>query len=416
MNGNPKNKNNVYSFLPQAKLNDRVPGSLQLLHQISAYFRSFLRSFLRYCNWSTIVYTIRGARKQRLAGLAAEIAYNATLSFFPAILALLAALSFFDLSHPELQNLRPAFRELASRFAEVTPGDVVGLVRGFVEHGGGEGIFTLSFAMTLWVSSSAMAATMAALDQIQQTPFRSRRPFWRARLVALILTLGNILLYMLAALLIFVSNFAIDYLAGQVGPMGTRLLALWQMLNWPIALGLIAIAVTCLYRFGPSRRPISNPIIPGALLASLSWAGFSLLFKAYLLQFGTYRQVYGSTLGTAIIFMLWLYLSALVILVGYQLNVTIAQKIGRPNAITGGLKLKGSRSQWRSANPWSKEDGTKLYPSKETQGRKRFLTERQSSTIVTRFSNATPKTNYYLSGMQSKTYITLPAYNSKADL
>jgi membrane protein len=275
-----------------------------------------------------------------LAGLASEIAYNAMLSFFPAILSLLAAISFFDL-------FRPALRRFASQFAEVAPLDVVNLTRNFVNNGGGQGVFTLSFLFTLWVSSNAMAAAMTALDQIQQVPFRDRRPFWHVRLVAICLTLGNLLFYILAAFLVFVSDFLIRYFAAQAGPGGTRLLAFWWVVNWPIALGLVALAVTCLYRFGPSCRQPHMPILPGALLAALSWAGISFLFRTYILQFGRYSQVYG-TLGTAIILMLWLYLSAWAVLIGYQFNVTIQQK--RDRAL-GAAALNALNPKFPEPNP-----------------------------------------------------------------
>lgn len=275
------------------------------------------RAVLKYFTWTTLLNTVTGVIQRRLTGLAAEIAYNAMLSFFPAILAFLAALQFFDI-------FRPALRRVTGQFAEVAPLDVVNLVRNFVDREGGQGTFTLSFLVMIWVASSAMGTAMTALDQIQQVPRHQRRPFWQSRLIAVCLTLGSISFYILASLLVFVSDFAIRYLAAQAGPMGTRLLALWWVLNWPLALGLIVLAVICLYRFGPSRRQRGTPILPGALFAAITWAGLSSLFRIYILQFGTYSRVYG-TLGTAIILMLWLYLTALVVLIGYQLNVTIAQ-------------------------------------------------------------------------------------------
>lgn len=277
-----------------------------------------LRSFLiRVVCLIKRVATLAG--EKRLMGLAAEIAFNSTLALFPTILALLAALNL--LAAPS----RPALRSMASRLAEVAPVDVVNLIRTFVEnsyYNNNQRLFSLSFLIAIWVSSSAMAAAMGALDQIQQVPFLQHRPFWKRRLVAIALTLGSLSLYILASLLAFVSEFIIRFLADEVALMGTILLALWWILAWPLALGLVTCACALVYRFGPSLCQKSTPIFPGALLAALSWVVISSLFRNYVIHFGSYRQIYGA-LGTAIVLMLWLYLTALVLLLGNQVNVTL---------------------------------------------------------------------------------------------
>ena len=267
----------------------------------------------------TLKWLVRGAGEKRLTGLSAEIAFNATLAVFPTILALLASLDL--LAEPS----RPALQRMASRLAEVVPVEVVTLVRNFVEnnvHNPNHRLISVSFMVAIWISSNAMATAMVALDLIQQTPFEKRRPFWKNRLVAIVLTLVTLFLYIAASLCAFVSEFVIRYLAIRVEFLGTILLAIWWILAWPIALGLVTSAFALVYRFGLSRCQRSTPIFPGAFLGALSWAIISYLFRNYVIHFGSYRQVYGA-LGTAIVLMLWLYLSALVMLLGNQLNVTL---------------------------------------------------------------------------------------------
>jgi len=289
--------------------------------------RLTMNAFLRLSAYAlkTIRRMARSAGEKRLTGLAAEIAFNATLALFPTIIALLAAIDL--VAAPS----RPALRQMAVRLAEVAPVDVVLLVRNFVENDysvSSPRLISLGFVIAVWISSNAMATSMVALDQIQQTPFAQRRPFWKNRSVAIVLTLVTLFLYIIASLIGFASEFLIRYLALRVERMGTVLLALWWILAWPIALGLVASAFALVYRFGPSRCQRSTPIAPGALLAALSWAGISYLFRTYVLHFGSYRQVYGA-LGTAIVLMLWLYLSALVMLLGNQFNVTLAKHLKR---------------------------------------------------------------------------------------
>ena len=269
----------------------------------------------------TIQWVARNTAEKRLTGLAAEIAFNATLALFPAIFTLLAAINL--VAEPS----RPALKRMASRLAEVAPIDVVNLVRNFVESNydsPNSRIISLGLIVAIWISSNAMATSMMALDQIQQVPFAARRPFWKNRLMAIGLTLVTFFLYIVASLIGFASEFVIGYLALRVELFGQVLLGIWWILVWPIALGLVASALAVVYRFGPSTCQRSTPIWPGALLGALSWVVISYLFRNYVLHFGRYRQVYGA-LGTAIVLMFWLYLSALILLLGNQFNVSLGK-------------------------------------------------------------------------------------------
>ncbi|MEY2976260.1 MAG: YihY/virulence factor BrkB family protein [Prochlorotrichaceae cyanobacterium] len=286
-----------------------------------------MNAFLQFCfrGLKILRWILRSAGEKRLTGLASEIAFNATLSLFPTILALLAAIDL--VAAPS----RPAVRQMASRLSEIAPVEVVTLVQNFVENDytiSNSRLISLGFVFAIWISSNAMATSMVALDQIQQTPFEKRRPFWKNRSIAILLTLVTLSLYIVASVVAFASEFLIRYLALRVELMGTVLLALWWMLAWPIALSLVTSAFALVYRFGPSRCQRSTPILPGAFLAALSWVGISFLFRNYVLIFGRYRQVYGA-LGAAIVLMLWLYLSALVMLLGNQFNVTLAKHLNR---------------------------------------------------------------------------------------
>jgi len=285
---------------------------------------------LRYLDWTTCIGVTRAVNHQRLPGLAAEIAYNAMLSLFPAILSLLTAVGTFDLSGGTLYDF-------ARRFTPLVPVAVVDVIRAFVqlEHPQGR-VLQISFAVALWMSSSAIASSMVALDRIQNTPPRLRRSFWHRRAMAMVLTLGTIVLYISSAFLVFFANGLITLLAQHAGFVKTILLGLWWWLNWPIALTLVTLAFACLYRFGPSRPDRHQPIFLGAFLGAWVWLGLSFLFRHYLWNFSNYAQIYGA-LATAVILMLWLNLCALVMLIGYQLNVTVGQRMdpqGQPNPTT----------------------------------------------------------------------------------
>lgn len=257
--------------------------------------------------------------KRRLMGLSAEMAYNAMLALFPAILAVLTAIGLFQ------DFLQDTFRDLVNQLSEVAPEQVLQLLRDFaqeISRTKSQSLFSLSFIFAIWASSGALSAAMNALDQIHRIPTEEARPFWKAKLISLGLTIGSIVLLLIASFLVFISGWLVELATQQSGI--TILSTIWRLLSWPLALGIVATAFAFIYRFGPSRRSKGTPIMPGAMLAAISWAIISALFRLYVANFGNYNKVYGAV-GAVIILLLWLYMTSLVLLLGSQLNVTVGE-------------------------------------------------------------------------------------------
>ena len=93
--------------------------------------------------------------------------------------------------------------------------------------------------------------------------------------------------------------------------------------RWPILVVVISFAIAVIYRYGPSRdKPKWRWVSPGCILATVLWLAASLLFSWYAENFGSYNKTYGS-LGAAIGFMTWLWISTIVILLGAKLNAEL---------------------------------------------------------------------------------------------
>lgn len=282
--------------------------------------------FFKHLNLGTIRKTLSDANQQRLPGLASEMAYNAMLSLFPAILAVLTAIGLFA-------PLRSTFEALADELGSVAPVEALGLIENFataVSTGGDSRLFSLSFIFALWTASGVLSAAMIALDHIHQIPRKQVRPFWKAKLVALGLTIGSIILFLISLVIVFVSDILVKQLARQSDVLGPELLRIWQLLSLPAVLGIMSTLFAFVYRFGPSRWNSGQPIMPGAVIAALIWAILSNLFSLYVEHFGNYNQVYGAV-GAVIVLLLWLYMSSLVLLIGGQLNVTVGEAMRRSN-------------------------------------------------------------------------------------
>ncbi|MBE9058007.1 YihY/virulence factor BrkB family protein [Sphaerospermopsis sp. LEGE 08334] len=279
--------------------------------------------FFLHLNWRTLKKTFARTIERRLLGLASEIAFNAMLSLFPAILAVLTAIGLFA------ESLRNTFIQLTVQLSQVVPQEAWTLISDFATQEIAESknseLFSFSFAIAIWTASGAVSTAMTAFDQIEQIPPENTRPFWKAKLVSIALTIGTILLLMLASFLVFISDLLLGMVVGG-NPYLSFLLPLWQLLLWPLALVIVAATFSLVYRYGPSVWKPGIPLMPGAVLAAIFWALVSAGFRIYVTNFGNYNKVYG-TVGTFIVLMLWLWMSAFVLLVGNQLNVIVGESM-----------------------------------------------------------------------------------------
>jgi membrane protein len=285
--------------------------------------RRFLR-FFRHINARVLWEVLRRSGRHRLLGLSAEIAYNAIFALFPALLSIISAIGLLAL--PESH-----FRPMLARIDEVMPDDAMALIQAFVQTlrtSKSEGVFSLSFGASIWVSSNVLGSSMAALDRIHEIPSAQVRPFWQAKLVAIGLSFGTFVLMLIASMVVVVSDVMVRKVAHRSGGMAHWLFQLWHLLSLPIALGIIAMALGFIYRYGTSIRDQGTPIMPGAVVASILWAILSGLLRLYVTHFGNYNQAYGA-IGAVIILLLWLYLSAFSMLLGSQLNVVVGEAIKR---------------------------------------------------------------------------------------
>ncbi|MBN3891201.1 MAG: YihY/virulence factor BrkB family protein [Nostoc sp. JL31] len=277
--------------------------------------------FFRHLNWRTIKKTFSRTIERRLLGLASEIAYNAMLSLFPAILAIITAIGLLA------ESLQNTFKQLAAQLSQVLPEQALDLIRDFatteITNSKNSGLFSLSFVLAIWTASGAVSTAMTALDQIHQIPSEDIRPFWKAKLVSLGLTVGTMLLLVLASFSVFTSDWLLGIVVRENSSL-IFLLHLWLLLRWPLALSIVAVAFGFVYRYGPSKWNSGTPMMPGAILAAVFWAMLSALFRLYVANFGNYNKVYGAV-GAVIVLMLWLSMSAAVLLIGDQLNVTVGE-------------------------------------------------------------------------------------------
>ena len=247
-------------------------------------------------------------------GLAAQLAYYFFLALFPALLFMIALASFFASD--------TLIDRVVGMLGGVAPGAVIDIIREqLVELSKNRsgGIMTFGVAAAVWSSSAAMVGLIDALNRAYDV--QDARPWWKTRMIAILLTIG-VAVFILASMTLVISGPQLaELVAGRVG-LGPAFEWTWKILQWPVVFALIATAFGLIYYFAPNVDQDFIWLTPGSVLATILWLAGSVAFRFYVVNFGSYNATYGA-IGGVMVLMLWLYLSALVIVVGAELNAEI---------------------------------------------------------------------------------------------
>jgi membrane protein len=166
---------------------------------------------------------------------------------------------------------------------------------------------------------------------------REKRSLLRFYATTFLFTLGAILFVITAVAAVVVMPVIL-------GPFGLAPQAPWllDLLRWPVLLLAIMLGLALLYRFGPSRRPAKWRWVSwGSAVAALLWVAASMAFSWYVSSFDSYNRVYGS-LGAGVGFMTWIWISAVIVLVGAELNAEMEHQTAA-DTTHGGAKPLGAR-------------------------------------------------------------------------
>jgi len=267
--------------------------------------------------WSEVARrTIKEIGDDNCLGLAAQLAFYFLLALFPALLFFVALIGYLPVEN--------ALNQLLAALGTVAPQELVRLLRGQlaqIAEGSHASLLTLGVIGALWSSSAAMVAIIDALNRAYDVT--EWRPWWKRRLVAMLLTVALALFIVIALALVLVGPAAAFRLADWLG-FGSAVARLWALGRWPVILLCVILSVDLVYHFAPNRRDHWVWITPGSVLATALWIVCSFALRIYVTNFGDYTATYGA-IGGAIVTMLWFYVSSIAILVGAELNGVIEE-------------------------------------------------------------------------------------------
>lgn len=273
--------------------------------------------------WSAIKGMFNTMADLNLGLIAAGVAFYGMLALFPTLAAVIAIWGFF--SDPAVVETQVALLE---RFV---PSDAYLILQDQIAKlvGANESALgwttLISLTAALWSARAGVAALIQGLNTIYREKNRGGVRHYVTAFGVTFLLIG-VALVALASVVI--APVVLKFL--PLGPMAAMALS---AVRWLTAIGVVVLGLGVVYRFGPNRRG-ARPgwLTPGAFLAVVIWAAASYAFSFYLANFGNYNRIYGA-LGAVIALLMWLYISAFVVLLGALLNAELELRTKRDTTV-----------------------------------------------------------------------------------
>jgi membrane protein len=252
--------------------------------------------------------------------VAAGVAFYVMLSIFPALAAMVSLYAL--VGNPD---------DVASRiqdYSYLLPPEAMKLIidglHNFAKTAGSTLSWALatSLVLALWSARNGISSIMTGLNIAYEEI--ETRSFVVQTAIALGLTLGAILFAIVVVFAVAVIPILLNFL-----PFGSVAGTLLNFARWPILAVLVALGFALIYRVGPCRKDASWRWISwGSGIATVLWLAGSILFSVYVGKFGSYDATYGA-LGAVVILLLWLWVSALVLLVGAEIDDELDERASR---------------------------------------------------------------------------------------
>jgi membrane protein len=260
--------------------------------------------------------TWREFKADNLTDLAAALTYYGVLAIFPMIIVIVSVLGLVGHS---------ATQPLINNLGNVAPGPAKTIFTNAihnVQHNQGTAgiLFVVSLVVSLWSASGYIAAFMRASNVVWD--IEEGRPIWKTVPIRLAVTLVTVVLITVSALAVVLTGGLADRVGNLLG-LGSTAVTVFDIAKWPIMLLIVSLILSILYYAGPNvRQPGFRWVTPGSIVAVALWLLASGAFAFYVASFSSYNKTYGA-LGGIVVFLIWLWITNVVILLGAELNAEL---------------------------------------------------------------------------------------------
>ena len=271
---------------------------------------------------------INKADRDRLLGLAAETAFFAVLTLFPALLVVAAVLGQLGtiIGTANAIRVEQAVLSFLDDLLTDSAGGAIDTVRDLFSTG--SNALTIATVLALASLSTAFSTLINTVNIAYDVP--ETRGWWRRRFLGLLLGFGSVLTGAIAVTLLVIGPLfgRASEVVARLG-IGAEYEFLWSYVRWPVAFGSLVLWATTMDHLMPNRRTHWRYDLPGGLLTALLWLAASYGLNLYLDLVVTSSPVFGA-LGGGLILMTWFYLLCVALLAGAELNaILLARRVHR---------------------------------------------------------------------------------------
>ena len=264
--------------------------------------------------------TYKEIGEDHVMAFAGNLTYKGLFAVFPFFTFLLSLLGIF--------NATDLVTTMLNKLSGVTPQSAIEFIKGqllSITQSQAQSAFTfgaiISILLALWGVSGAFRSVMEAMNVMYEV--EEDRPFWKVYGISIFMSLAVVVL-LIGALVLVVFGQSIGVTVADLVGLGSMFATAWGILQWPVVACVVLFAFALIYYFAPAAKQRFRWISPGSIIAFVFWLIFSLLFSLYVSTLGgsSYNETYGSLAGV-IVLMLYVYYSALIMLVGAEMNQVI---------------------------------------------------------------------------------------------
>lgn len=266
--------------------------------------------------YDVFVFLINESKQDDIRARSNSAAFSFFLALFPTLLVAIAILPLIPFDNPVeaiQENLNTIIPSSAEVFIFGTLKDLLEIQR--------NSLLSVGIVLAIFFSSNGMMSLMRGFDKSYAKLFKKRK-WWKARLVAIMLTALMGVLLVISGVLVILGNLILNYVFDLLSVDTYSRYAI-EMLKWLIVISLVYSIIATVYYVGPAYVKRSRFFSPGATMATVASLLTSVGFSFFVNSFGTYNKIYGS-IGAVIVLMLWLQINSFILLTGFELNTSIA--------------------------------------------------------------------------------------------
>ena len=270
--------------------------------------------------YDVLVYFIRGFTQVNLIDRAAAVAFNVFLALFPTILFLFTLIPYFPLQGvttsvlEALHDILPpgTYDSVSSTINEIMS----------IEHGG---LMSIGLLLAFYFSTSAVSSFFRGFNMGDNE--YGQVSFMKQQIYSILVMLMFVALLLLSIVLMTLGQKLLPVLFTKIHLYKGITVFMINLVRWLIVIFALIIAMSLLYHFGNPHSKRFKLFTPGSLLFTGLFIVGTILFNFYISNISTYNLLYGS-IGGLIIFVIWIYFNCILVLIGYELNKSIAKAQG----------------------------------------------------------------------------------------